>query len=103
VAERTTDDDLPGLTDLLDTLREQGFAAPDLDAEVTDPHTGAPILVAVASWPQGLQEEMGDPVVLVPETTPEEQVALEASDFRVFHSVQALSRYVDNLHAGQAA
>jgi hypothetical protein len=59
--------------------------------------------VATAFWPQGLQEEVGDPVVLVPETTPDEQAALEASDYRVFHSVEALRSYVSNIHADRAA
>ncbi|MBJ6640367.1 DUF262 domain-containing protein [Streptomyces sp. DHE7-1] len=101
--ERVPEEDMPGLYGLLDALKKQGFASPELDSEVTDPHTGSPILVAVAFWPQGLQEEMGDPVVLVPETTPAEQAALEASEYRVFHSVASLSRYIDNIQGGQAA
>ncbi|MFR9788538.1 DUF262 domain-containing protein [Streptomyces sp. MB22_4] len=100
--EQAPDEDMPGLFDLLTSLREQGFASPELDAEVIDPQTGKAILVAVAFWPQGLQAEAGDPVVLVPETASDEQAALEASDYRVFHSVRALSRYIDNLRVSQA-
>ncbi|MFK4146876.1 DUF262 domain-containing protein [Streptomyces sp. NPDC004065] len=103
MSDRTPDEDMPGLSDLLTALREGGFAAPELDAEVTDPHTGSPILVAAAFWPQGLQEEMGDPVILVPETAPEEQALLEAGEYRVFHSVDALRRYVGKLQVEQAA
>jgi hypothetical protein len=46
---------------------------------------------------------VGDPVVLVLETTPDEQAALEASDYRVFHSMDALRRYVGNIHTDQVA
>ncbi|MEU9568782.1 hypothetical protein AB0D62_02610 [Streptomyces massasporeus] len=94
---------MPGLAQLLTDLRRQGFAEPELDSEVTNLVPGSPVLVATAFWPQGLQEEVGDPVVLVPETTPDEQAALEATDYRMFHSVDALRRYVGNMHADQAA
>jgi hypothetical protein len=33
----------------------------------------------------------------------DEQAALEASDYRVFHSVDVMARYVGNIHADQAA
>ncbi|MGX4688835.1 GmrSD restriction endonuclease domain-containing protein [Streptomyces sp. JNUCC 63] len=98
-----TDEDMPGLAQLLEDLRRRGFAEPELDSEVTNLVHGSPVLVATAFWPQGLQEEVGDPVVLVPETTPDEQAALEASDYRVFHSVDSMRRYVGNIHADQAA
>lgn len=93
--------DIPGFTALLAALEEAGLAKPELDSEVCDPRTGAAIVVAAAYWPQGLQEEVGMPVVLAPDTTKEEQAALEASDYRVFHSADSLRRFIDNLRSEQ--
>ncbi|MFD4510186.1 DUF262 domain-containing protein [Streptomyces sp. NPDC058457] len=92
-------DDVPGLASLLTEVEKAGFAAPELDSEVIDPRTGAAITVAAAYWPQGLQEEVGAPVVLVLDPTAKEQGALEASDYRVFHSADALRQYVRNMRA----
>ncbi|MFD5797803.1 hypothetical protein ACFWIO_30610 [Streptomyces diastatochromogenes] len=90
-------DEVPGLAALLAELAEAGFAHPELDSEVIDPRSGEAITIAAAYWPHGLQEEVGTPVVLATDTTPAEQEALEASDYRVFHSADALSRYVRNM------
>ncbi|MBB1255864.1 DUF262 domain-containing protein [Streptomyces sp. OF3] len=102
VAEPSSLDDVPGLAGLLRDIREAEFAAPELDSEVTDPRTGDAITVAAAYWPHGLQDEVGGPVVLVTDTTSAEQEALEASDYRVFHSADALRRYVRNIRADHA-
>ncbi|WP_327390663.1 DUF262 domain-containing protein [Streptomyces microflavus] len=103
VAEPTSFDDVPGLAALLSEIQEAGFAAPDLDSEVVDPRTGEAITIATAYWPQGLQEEVGRSVVLAIDTTPTEQAAMEASDYRIFHSADALRRYVRNMRAEHAS
>ncbi|MDX3077499.1 GmrSD restriction endonuclease domain-containing protein [Streptomyces sp. MI02-7b] len=97
--EPATEEEVPGLVALLDELEAAGLAAPELDSEVSDSRSGAAITVAAAYWPHGLQEELGVPVVLAPDTTPEEQTALEAGDYRVFHSTDALRRYIAHLHS----
>jgi hypothetical protein len=99
----TEDEEIPGLRDLLSEIEDAGLAAPDLDSEVSDPRTGAAITIAAAYWPQGLQEEVGAPVVLAPDTTAEEQAALEAGDYRVFHSTDALRRHIGRLRSEQVS
>ncbi|MDX3779742.1 GmrSD restriction endonuclease domain-containing protein [Streptomyces europaeiscabiei] len=94
-------DEVPGLSALLSELREADLAAPELDSEVSDPRTGAALTVAAAFWPQGLRAEGGVPVVLAPDTSEEEQAALEAGDYRIFHSTDALRGYIRNLRAEQ--
>ncbi|MFD0337619.1 DUF262 domain-containing protein [Streptomyces sp. NPDC127117] len=94
------EEDIPGLAALLSELSEADLAAPELDSEVSDPHTGAAIIVAAACWPKGLQGEGGVPVVLAPDTTPQEQAALESGNYRVFHSTEALRRFIGNARAG---
>ena len=84
--------------DVADTIRwivEQGYAEPELDVEVTDPDTSRLLAVAEAYWPRGLQEGLGDPVVL--ELDPEEadEDALSALGFHVFTTVQGLRDYVE--------
>ncbi|GGX06624.1 hypothetical protein GCM10010297_30230 [Streptomyces malachitofuscus] len=96
-AQSSAEADVPGLAQLLAALDEAGFARPELDTEVSDPRTGAAVVVAAAYWPQGLQEEVGTPVVLAPDTTAEELAALEAGDYRVFHSADALRQFVDHV------
>ncbi|NEA62033.1 DUF262 domain-containing protein [Streptomyces sp. SID12488] len=99
MAETDAADEVPGLRELLSELREADLAAPELDSEVSDPHSGAAITVAAAFWPQGLWAEGGVPVVLAPDTTEKQQAALEAGDYRIFHSTDALRGYIRNLHA----
>ncbi|MEW2636347.1 DUF262 domain-containing protein [Streptomyces sp. NPDC048389] len=99
----TEDEEIPGLRELLSEIADAGLAAPDLDSEVSDPRSGAAITIAAAYWPQGLQEEVGAPVVLAPDTTAEEQTALEAGDYRVFHSTDALRRHIGHLRSEQVS
>ncbi|MFF6810213.1 hypothetical protein ACFZAG_10030 [Streptomyces sp. NPDC012403] len=84
-------------------LDQAMHAVTDLDSEVVDPSTGEAIAIATAYWPHGLQEEVGGSVVLAIDTTPAEQAAMEASDYRVFHSADALRRYVRNMRAEHAS
>ncbi|MFF4149124.1 DUF262 domain-containing protein [Streptomyces sp. NPDC001651] len=92
-------EEVPGLGALLAEASEADLAAPELDSEVSDPATGAAIVVAAAYWPLGLRAEGGVPVVLAPDMTEEEQAALEAGDYRIFHSTDALRAHIRNLRA----
>ncbi|MFF0140567.1 DUF262 domain-containing protein [Streptomyces sp. NPDC005227] len=94
-------DEVPGLRALLSEVHEADLAEPELDSEVSEPRSGAAITVAAAFWPQGLRAEGGVPVVLVPDTSEEEQIALEAAGYRIFHSTDALRAYVRNQCAEQ--
>lgn len=87
---------------LIVELSRRGYAEPEVDAEIPDPETGAVLAVAEAFWPKGLQEELGDPVVL--ELDPEEAdlPRLEELKIRVFTSVDALLRFVENEGASAA-
>ncbi|MEV3997875.1 MULTISPECIES: DUF262 domain-containing protein [Streptomyces] len=97
------EEELPGLTALLTELADAGLADPELDREVSDPRTGDAITVVAAYWPQGLQAEMGTPVVLAPDTASHEQAALEACGYRVFHSTDALRRFIGHTRTEQMA
>ncbi|QLH23647.1 DUF262 domain-containing protein [Streptomyces sp. Rer75] len=96
-------EDVPGLSELLRVLTDAGMSLPEYEAEICDPRTGRAITIAAALWPHGLQKEVGVPVVLALDTTATEQAALEACDFRVFHSAESLRRYVDNVRTEYTA
>lgn len=81
---------------LIAELRQRGYAEPEVDAEIPDPDTGAVLAVAEAYWPRGLQEELGDPVVLELDPDDANLPRLEELKISVFTSVDALLRFVDS-------
>lgn len=82
--------------ELIAELNRRGYAEPEVDAEIPDPDTGAVLAVAEAFWPKGLQEELGDPVVLELDPDDADLPRLEELKIRVFTSVDALLRFVEN-------
>jgi hypothetical protein len=96
----TVEVDFHDLVELLDWMAQEGYAQPAVDVEAVDPVSGGTLAVAEAYWPDGLQEGLGNPVVL--ELDPAESAvdALAALGFQVFTTVQGLRDYV---HASQAA
>lgn len=77
---------------------ELGYAAPDLDVEVVDPESGKQLAIAEAYWPSGLQEGLGEPVVLEldPEYADEDRLA--ALGFHVFTTIEGLREYVNRVN-----
>jgi hypothetical protein len=82
--------------ELIAELKRRGYAEPELDAEIPDPDTGTVLAVAEAFWPKGLQEELGDPVVLELDPDDADLARLEELKIRVFTSADALLRFVEN-------
>jgi hypothetical protein len=82
--------------ELIAELNRRGYAEPEVDAEIPDPDTGTVLAVAEAFWPKGLQEELGDPVVLELDPDDADLPRLEELKIRVFTSVDALLRFVEN-------
>ncbi|KKC06287.1 hypothetical protein AWC17_08380 [Mycobacterium nebraskense] len=100
VAEEVIDDPRgEQLRELMAELRRRGYAEPEVDAEIPDPDTGTVLAVAEAFWPKGLQEELGDPVVLELDPDDADLARLEELNIRVFTSVDALLRFVENRSA----
>jgi hypothetical protein len=98
--EPEEDPEILAVRALVDELVEAGYAKPDLDVEVADPETGESIVVAEAAWMSGLQEGLGDPVLLELELTEQSESRLVELGFRVFPSVAALRGFVDRLSEG---
>jgi hypothetical protein len=87
---------------LIDELVRRGFATPIVDAEIADPVSGVELAVAEAFWPDGLQQGLGEPVILELDAEDADLPRLEELGYKVFTSVDALLGFVDNEGAAAA-
>lgn len=78
-------------------LVAEGYAQAETDVEVTDPETGQILAVAEAFWPNGLQEGIGDPVVLDLDTETLDGPRLETLGYSVFTSCRSLREFVQRV------
>lgn len=75
---------------LVEQLLRAGFAEPELDTSIADPHTGKELAVAEAYWPAGLQVGQGTPVILELDPEAADLARLEELGIKVFTSAEAL-------------
>ncbi|WP_017585964.1 GmrSD restriction endonuclease domain-containing protein [Nocardiopsis ganjiahuensis] len=87
--------------EMVGELLRQGYAEPELDAEINDPERGRAIAEAEAFWPDGLQHGMGKPVVLELDPEQADLPRLQELGYEVFTSVDSLLGFVNRL--GQEA
>lgn len=78
-------------------LEAAGFAAPELDVEVTHPVSGSLLSIAEAHWPDGLQPGLNAPVVLELDEDEYDADGLAALGYLVFTTIDGLRRYADTL------
>ncbi len=98
LVEAEADEITEGVRVLVRWLVEHGFAEPDLDVEVEDPETGDALVVAEAFWPSGLQEGIGEAVVLeLDPLAPQTEARLVELGYRVFPSIDSLRRFVETM------
>lgn len=82
------------VTQLVGWLTDRGYGTPERDVEVVHPDTRAVLALAEAYWPIGLQEGIGDPVVLELDPDSADEDALEALGMHVFTTIEGLREYV---------
>lgn len=82
------------VTDLIAWLQDRGYGTPERDVEVLHPDNRAVLAVAEAYWPDGLQEGIGNPVVLELDPESADEDALEALGMHVFTTIDGLREYV---------
>lgn len=92
-----TDDREASILSLVEYLEGEGFARPEFDVEVSHPETGQILAVAEAYWPRGLQEGLGDPIVLELDPEAAELEALSILGYKVFTTVESLREFVDRM------
>ena len=88
--------------DLIQWLVEQGYSEPQTDVEVVDPDTGRVLAVAEAFWENGLQEGIGQPIVLELDADILDEDGIQALGYSVFTSCSSLREYVGRHHEGAA-
>jgi hypothetical protein len=62
--------------------------------ELTDVESGTPLAIFDLAWPQGLQEELSEPVALLIDEGPEVLAIANAHGFRYFTNVEMFKGYV---------
>jgi hypothetical protein len=79
---------------LVEWVTAQGYAEPDRDVEVLDPDSTRVLAVAEAYWPNGLQEGLGNPVVLELDPKDADEDRMTALGMRVFTTLEGLREFV---------
>jgi len=78
---------------------ERGFARGEMSFDLLDPETGAQRAMLDLAWPNGVQEELTEPVAVLLDESSELISLASASGFRCFTSVDAFKTYVASLEA----
>lgn len=82
---------------------EQGFAGGVIAYDHSNPETGDQIAVFDLVWPNGLQEELSEPVAVLLNENDETIALASAAGFRCFTSAAAFKDYVNKEMLGQQA
>ncbi|MBB1516014.1 hypothetical protein H5398_08545 [Tessaracoccus sp. MC1679] len=91
----TADSRTQDIDALVQWLLVQGYAEPERDLEIVHPDTGRVLSIAEAIWPHGLQEGLGEGVVLELDEDGFDEDGLAALGFRVFMSIASLREFVE--------
>lgn len=73
---------------------DQGLPEGDYLYELVDEETGNPLAIFDLAWPQGLQEELSEPVALLIDEGREVLTIADERVFKCFTNVGAFKRYV---------
>jgi hypothetical protein len=76
-------------------MRSQGLPAGELAYDFADATTGEQRAVFDLAWPQGIQEELSDPVVILLNETAEVVAIASQAGYRCFTSIGDFQRYVE--------
>lgn len=93
------------LTELNDWVVSQGLPRGEMNYDFADPATGEQQAVFDLAWPNGIQEELSAPVVVLLDEAAEMLALASAAGYRCFTSVSAFREYIkkDILALEQAA
>ena len=75
-------------------VEEQGLALGQLAYDYADPETGEHLAIFDLAWPNGLQEELSQPVAVLLNMGREPLAAASRAGFRCFTSTGAFKAYV---------
>src|SRR5690625_691436 len=88
------DEELRTLVRINDWVVEHGLPDGELEYELVDETTGELLAILDLAWPDGLQQGLSHPVVLLLGGVPEIEEAANSAGYRFFTDVEAFERYV---------
>ncbi len=97
------DDEELELLGLNDWVKQQGLAAGVLGHELAAEDSEVTPTVLDLAWPEGVQAELSEPVVVLLNEPKEVVEAASSAGFRCFNSVAAFQQYVETEILGEAA
>ena len=89
-----SDEELELLESLNRWVAEVGFAEGELEYELVDEESGAPLAVLDLAWPEGLQPGLSEPVAVLLDEPPETEERANHAGFRFFSDPEAFRGYV---------
>jgi hypothetical protein len=92
--EPVEDDEERIIRECQEWVESVGFARGEESHELVDPRTGEQLAILDLGWPNGLQEELTEPVALLVNETAEVETVAGAMGFRFFTEVEAFQNYV---------
>jgi hypothetical protein len=89
-----SEDEEEKLEDLNDWMEKEGLPRGVMAFDFADPSTGKPEAVFDLAWPNGIQEELSQPVVVMLNEEPETIAIASQAGYRCFTSITDFQRYV---------
>ncbi|HEY0015553.1 MAG TPA: DUF262 domain-containing protein [Longimicrobium sp.] len=89
-----SDDEMQLLMEVNDWVVAQGLPTGVIEHEIVDATTGQPLAVFDLAWPNGLQEGLSQPTVLLVGETLAAEEAANAAGYRFFTDVEAFKQHV---------
>lgn len=87
------------IDELIAWLVEEGYAEPERDVEIAHPDSGRVLAIAEAVWPNGLQEGLGQKILLEMDEDQSDEDTLAALGYRMFTTTQSVREFVKRLAA----
>jgi hypothetical protein len=98
----TSEDEEAELNTVNAWIEEQGLPRGTLSFDYTNPATGEQQAMFDLAWPNGLQEELSEPVAVLLNEGPETLALASSAGFRCFTSVEGFKAYVSKEVLGEA-
>lgn len=85
------------IDELVTWLVNEGYAEPERDVEISHPDTARVLAIAEAVWPNGLQEGLGEKILLEMDVGESDEDALATLGYRTFTTTKAVREFVQRL------
>lgn len=90
-----SDDEEAALEAINEWVVEQDLPEGQISYEYADPETGSPQAIFDLAWPNGLQENLSQPVAVLLNESPDTHALANRAGFRYFTTIPSFRRYVE--------